>query len=119
MYNFSYLHKILGSTITYIYHPKIILIFSFFGKVNALKFAVYLLTCQYFSNMEKFVPQESSIEFCRIFIVRVKEVCYERKAQGELLGTSIYCTLEWLCPCIPTTSFRLVVLRNRVECLLQ
>ena len=35
------------------------------------------------------------------------------KVQGELLGCFFHCTLE---PYIPTTSFKLMALRNRVEC---
>ena len=41
-----------------------------------------------------------------------KEVCFER-------GTSrmfLILTMEWLRPHFPTTSFRLMALRNRVEC---
>ena len=63
-----------------------------------------------------FSPSESRIAFCRLFIVRVKKVCYERKLRGELLGSSFHCTMEWLCPYVPTTSFRLMALRNWVEC---
>ena len=47
---------------------------------------------------KKIVPSESRIAFCQLFIVRVKKVCYERKVQGELLGSYFHCTLEWLCP---------------------
>ena len=36
------------------FYPKLRLIFSsFFGKLNLLNSAVYLLTCQYFGRMEK------------------------------------------------------------------
>ena len=48
---------------------------------------MYLLTCQYFERMEKkILPTESRIAFCRLFIVRVNKVCYERKVRGEILG---------------------------------
>ena len=96
---------------------KLDLFFFFFGKLNLLNIAVYLLTFQYFGRMEKkFVPQESRIEFCRLFIVQVKKVCYERKVQGELLGSYFHCTLDWLHQQAPTTTFRLMVLRNRAKC---
>ena len=65
---------------------------------------------------KKIVPSESRIAFCQLFIVRVKKVCYERKVRGELLGCFFHCTLECLCPYVPTTSFRLMALRNKVEC---
>ena len=45
---------------------------------------------------KKIVPQKSRIAFCRLFIVRVKKVCCERKDQGQLLGSSFHYTLEWL-----------------------
>ena len=78
----------------------------------------YLLTdlSIFRENGKKFVPSESRIAFCRLFIVRVKKVCYERKVRGELLGCFFHCTLECLCPYVPTTSFRLMALRNKVEC---
>ena len=59
---------------------------------------------------------ESRIAFCRLFIVRVKKVCHERKVRGELLQYLFHCTLECLCSYGPTTSFRLMALRNKVEC---
>ena len=65
---------------------------------------------------KKFTPSESSIAFCQLFVVRVKKVCYERKVRVELLGCFFHCTLEWLCPYVPTTSFRLMALRNQGEC---
>ena len=34
---------------------------------------------------KKFLPSERRIAFCRLFIVQVKKVCYERKVLGELL----------------------------------
>ena len=83
----------------------------FFGKN-----AVYLLTCQHFEMEKKFVPSESRIAFCRLFIVRVKRVCYERKVREELLGCCLHCTLEFLRPYVPSTSFRLMALQNKVEC---
>ena len=91
--------------------------FSFFWET---KFALYHFVLTYFSifceDGKKFVPEESRIAFCRLFIVRVKKVCYERKVRGELLGCFFHCTLECLCPYVPTTSFRLMALRNKVEC---
>ena len=107
----TWFHYYLNSpseTSTYLFH--------FFGKLNSLKSAMYLLTCQYFGMEKKIVLSESRIAFCRLFIVRVKKVCYERKVRGELLGCFFHCTLECLCPYVPTTSFRLMVLRNKVEC---
>ena len=83
----------------------------FFGKN-----AVYLLTCQHFEMEKKFVPSESRIAFCRLFIVRVQNVCYEQKVRGEILGCVLHCTLRCLSTYVPTTSFRLMVLRNKVEC---
>ena len=56
------------------------------------------------------------IAFCRLFIVLFKNVCYERKVQGELLGSYFHYTLEWLRPQVPTTSIRLMMLGDRVEC---
>ena len=39
------------------------------------------------------------------------------KVQGELLGCFFFhCTPEWLLPYVPTTSFKLMVLHNKVEC---
>ena len=35
---------------------------------------------------KKLVPLKSRITFCRLFIVRVKKVSYEKKVWGELLG---------------------------------
>ena len=59
------------------------LFFPFFGKLNSLNSVVYLVTCRYFETMEeKFVPSESRVAFCRLFIVRVKKVCYEREVRG-------------------------------------
>ena len=89
MYNFPQLHKIVGSTITRIYHPKIRLIFSpFFGKLNSLNIAVYLLTCQYFGRIEKKLSHRKVGFFCRLFIVQGKKICYEKKVQREHLGSS-------------------------------
>ena len=34
----------------------------------------------------------------------------------KLLGCFFHCTLEWLCPYVPTASFRLMLLRNQVDC---
>ena len=36
--------------------------------------------------------------YCQLFIDWVKEVFYERKDWGELLGCFFHCTLEWLRP---------------------
>ena len=77
---------------------------------------MYLLTSQYFGIEKKNVPSESRTAFCRLFIVPAKKVCYERKVRGELLGCFFHCTLECLCPYVPTTSFRLMALQNKVEC---
>ena len=85
--------------------------FPFLGKN-----AVYLLTCLFRKDGKKIAPSESRIAFCRLFIVRVKKVCYERKVQGELLGCFLQCTLEFLHPYVPSTSFRLTVLWSKVEC---
>ena len=87
------------------------LFFPFLGKN-----AVYLLTCLFRKDGKKIAPSESRIAFCRLFIVRVKKVCYERKVRGELLGCFFHCTLECLCPYVPTTRFRLMALRNKEEC---
>ena len=87
------------------------LFFPFLGKN-----AVYLLTCLFRKDGKKIAPSESRIAFCRLFIVRVKKVCYERKVRGELLGCFLHCTLECLRPYVPTTSFRL---RTKVECLIK
>ena len=38
------------------------------------------------------------------------------KVQGELLRCFFHCKPEWFQPYVPTTSFRLMALRNRVEC---
>ena len=129
LYCFTYFYIILYDFINWpafvkffsflVYHPKLRLnYFPFLGKLNLLNIAVYLPTCQYFGRMEKkFVPSESRIAFCRLFIVRVKMVCYERKVLGELLGCFFFhSTLEWRRPYVPTTSFGLMALRNRVEC---
>ena len=90
---------------------KLDLLFTFFGKLNSLDITVYLL--------KKIVPQESRIAFCQLFIARVKEVCYETKVQGELLGKLLgsyfHCTLERLHPQVPTTSFRLMA-TEMAEC---
>ena len=86
------------------------------GLSNSLNSAVYLPTCQYFGMGKKSVPSESRTAFYRLFIVRVKNVCYERKVRGELLGCFFHCTLECLCPYVPTTIFRPIALRNKVEC---
>ena len=86
-------------------------------KLNSLNSTVYLLTCQYFERMEKkILPSDSRIAFCRLFIVRVKKICYEREGSRELLGCFLHCTLECLRPYVPTASFRLMVLWNKVEC---
>ena len=86
------------------------------GLSNSLNSAVYLPTCQYFGMGKKNVPSESRTASYRLFIVRVKNVCYERKVRGELLGCFFHCTLECLCPYVPTTTFRPIALRNKVEC---
>ena len=62
----------------------------FWGKLNLLNIAVYLLTCQYFDRIEKKLPHRKVGLFCRPFIVQVRNVCYERKDQGELLGSSFH-----------------------------
>ena len=90
--------------------------FFYFGKLNSLNSAVYLLTCQYFRMQKTIVPSESRIAFCWLFILRVKKVCYERKVRGELLGFFFHCTLECLCLYVPSTNFRLMALWNKVEC---
>ena len=57
--------------------------FLFFGKLNSLNIAVYLLTCQYFGMMEKkFVSWESTIAFCQLFIVQVKKLLWEESLTG-------------------------------------
>ena len=92
-------------------------LFPFFGKLNLLNSTVYLLTCQYFERIEKNLSRwKVGLHFADFFIVQVKTVCYERKVQGELLGFFLHCTLECLCPYVPTTGFRLMVLGNKVEC---
>ena len=90
--------------------------FLFFGKLNLLNIAVYLLTCQYFGRMKKKLSLRKVGLFCRLFIVQVKKVCYEKKVQGELLGISFHYTLKWLRPQVPSTNFRLMTLQNWVEC---
>ena len=62
----------------------------FFGKLNSLNIAVYLLTCQYFGRAEKKLSRRKVGFFCRLFIVQVKKICYEKKVQGELLGSSFH-----------------------------
>ena len=116
MYNFPQLHKMLGSAITEIYHQKIRIIFPLFWET---KFAIYCCVLTDLSifreHGKKCGSLESRIAFCRLFIVRVKKVCYESKVQRELLQSYFHCTLEWLCPQAPTTSFRLMALRDRIE----
>ena len=34
----------------------------------------------------------------------------------KLLGCFFHCILEWLCPYVPTASFRLMSLQNQVDC---
>ena len=93
------------------------LFFPFFGKLNLLNSTVYLLTCQYFERIEKILSrQKVGVHFADFFIVRVKTVCYERKVQGELLGYFLHCTLGHLHPYVPTKSFRLMALWNKIEC---
>ena len=93
------------------------LIFSFFGKLNSLNIALYFTDLSIFQeDGKKLDPQESSITFCRLFMVRVKNVCYERKVRGKLLGSFFHCKMEWLRLQVPNTSFRLMALRNSAEC---
>ena len=87
------------------------LFFRLFRKLNSLiNSAVYLLACQYFGMEKQPVPWESRIAFCRLFVVQVKKVCYERKVRGELLECFFHCTLVCPCPYVPTASFRLMTL---------
>ena len=88
--------------------------FSFFEHLNSLNIGVYLMICQYFGRMERKLSRWK-VWFCRLFIVRVEKVCYERKVRGELLGWFFHCTLKWLWSYVPPTSFTLMALLNRVE----
>ena len=93
------------------------LIFSLFLETKLLNIALYFTDLSIFQEDGKKIDrQESSIAFCRLFMVRVKNVHYERKVRGKLLGSFFHCTMEWLCLQVPTTSFRLMALRNSAEC---
>ena len=70
----------------------------------------------FWEDGKKFVPSESRISFCQLFIVRVKKICYESKVREKLLGCFLHCTLECLCPYVPPTSFMLMALWNKEEC---
>ena len=88
------------------------LFFPFFGKLNSLNSVVYLLTCRYFGTMEKkFVPSESRVAFCRLFIVRVKKVCYEKESP-RVTSRMFFTLYTGVSP--PICSY--CSLRNEVEC---
>ena len=93
MYNFQQLRRILGSTITQIYHPKLRRnSFSFFGKLNSLNIAVYLPTCQYFWRMGKNLSRRKvGLHFadCSQFEFRR----YAMKAEGNL--QDVFFILHW------------------------
>ena len=102
------LHKFTTQNLDLILYP-------FFVKLNSLSIAVFLLTCQYFGRMKKkFVLSETRTPFYQLFRVRVKKLCYESPRQTSSMF--FHSTLEWLQLYIPIISFRLIVLRNRVEC---
>ena len=60
------------------------LFFPFFGELNSLCVLTDLSIFQ--EDEKKVVRSESRIAFCRLFIVWVKKVCWERKVRVELLG---------------------------------
>ena len=76
---------------------------------------MFLLTCQYFGKMEKKSScRKLGLHFTSISLLELKS--YAMKVQGELPGCFFHCTMEWLQPYAPTTSFKLMALRNTVEC---
>ena len=92
-----------------------LILFPFFVKLNLLNIAVFLLTCQHFGRMEKNLSyQKLRLDFTSFSQFELGS--YARKVQGELLGCFFHCTLAWLQLYVPTTSFRLIALRDRVEC---
>ena len=96
---------------------KLDLFFFLFWETKFVYYHCVLADLSIFREVgKKFVPQESRIEFCQLSIVWVKKLRYEKKVQGELIGSYFHRTLEWLHPYVPTTSFRLIVLWNKVEC---
>ena len=96
---------------------KLDLFFFLFWETKFVYYHCVLADLSIFrEDGKKFVPQESRIEFCQLSIVWVKKLHYEKKVQGELIGSYFHRTLEWLHPYVPTTSFRLIVLWNKVEC---
>ena len=96
---------------------KLDLFFFLFWETKFVYYHCVLADLSIFrEDGKKFVPQESRIEFCQLSIVWVKKLRYEKKVQGELIGSYFHRTLEWLHPYVPTTSFRLIVLWNKVEC---
>ena len=106
----TWFHYYLNSpseTSTYLFH--------FFGKLNSLKSAMYLLTCQYFGMEKKIVLSESRVAFCRLFIVWIKKGMLWKES---LRGTSrmFFSLYTGVSLPICTTSFGLMALMNKVEC---
>ena len=40
----------------------------------------------------------------------------EEKSEGNFWDVFLHCTLKCLCPYVPTTNFKLMMLWNKVEC---
>ena len=93
------------------------LFFSLFWelKLSSPNSAVYLLTCQYSGRMEKIVLLECRIAFCRLF-VELRRYAMKGKSEGNFQDVFFHFTLECLYPYVPITSFRLMALRNKLEC---
>ena len=92
------------------------LFFPFFGKLNLLNSTVFTGLSIFREVGKRLAPSESRIAFYQLFIVRVQKVSHERKVRGGLLGCFFRCILECLRSYVPTTSFRPMALRNKLEC---